>query len=384
MNADETQKGGLYIHVPFCLKKCAYCDFYSEAGLGAAPRYVEMLEREMALRSDRGTLYDTVYMGGGTPSALEPEHIARILAAVRRNFRLAEDTEITLEANPGTIDLDRLKGYREGGVDRLNIGIQSFSPENLQFLGRIHTAEEAMAALENARAAGFKKLGLDLIYGLPGQTEEAWIRDMGTALYIFPEHLSCYMLTYEPGTPLEKMRAEGRFTPLPDDAVKRLFEVTGSWLADRGYERYEVSNFAPARKLRSRHNLKYWTFAPYKGFGPSAHSFGEGRRSWNVADLGKYLERLGGGELPVEETENLQREQLMIEAIYLGLRMKEGIDIARFERMFDIRFMELFAPVIESQAAAGRLRTEGGRCFLTDEGMAFLDGVTALFVKCDF
>ena len=352
--------------------------------MAAIPAYVKALGTEMALRADGGFTCDTLYLGGGTPSVLEPAAVGEILEAASRHFKLTGDVEITLEANPGTVDPDRLRGYRKLGVDRLNIGIQSFDDENLRFLGRIHTATEALEVLAMAREAGFEKLGLDLIYGLPGQTEEAWIADMEVALTISPEHLSCYMLTYEEGTPLDRMRLEGRFTPLPEDAARRLFDLTGSWLGSRGYERYEVSNFAPNKFHRSRHNTKYWSFTPYKGFGPSAHSFEEGRRSWNVPDLAGYIEALSAGRLPVEETETLHRDQLMIEAIYLGLRTMEGIDTAAFERMFDVRFDELFGEVIEEQRAAGRLLRKGNRCALTAEGMAFLDGIAALFVKCDF
>lgn len=384
MYPDEKQMGGLYIHVPFCKKKCAYCDFYSEAGMAAMPRYLAALKKEMTKRADGSLRYDTLYLGGGTPSVLDPDQLSGILETASRYFTLTEDAEITLEANPGTVDLARLKGYRACGINRLNIGIQSFNTENLRFLGRIHTAAEAMEALENAREAGFDNLGLDLIYGIPGQTEASWTRDLTAALRFAPEHLSCYTLTYEPGTPLDRMRTEGLFSPLPDAEVKRLFTLTESWLASSGYERYEVSNFAREKRLRSRHNLKYWSFAPYKGFGPSAHSFRQGQRSWNVSDLSQYVEDLSEAKLPVEETEILKREQLMIEAIYLGLRTKEGIDIPVFEKMFDVRFSEVFAPVIESELTAGRLEMEGDHCFLTEEGMAFLDGVAALFVKCDF
>ncbi|MFZ5570902.1 MAG: radical SAM family heme chaperone HemW [Thermodesulfobacteriota bacterium] len=373
--------GGLYVHIPFCLKKCAYCDFYSLADRTRLPDFLKALEREILLTGENGFPCDTVYFGGGTPSLIPPEAIAGLLSVIRRSHRLREPAEITLEVNPGTVTEETLAGYRKAGVNRLSIGVQSFSDRNLSFLGRIHTAEQARALIPAAREAGFDNIGLDLIYGLPGQSEADWTEDLRQAWEYAPEHLSCYLLSYEPGTPLTARRDSGAFTVLPDGGAARLFRTTAAFLTDRGWEHYEISNFARRPCYRSRHNRKYWSFAPYCGLGPSAHSLRGKRRYWNHRDLERWLAALESGRLPVAAEEILNPRQQMMEAIFLGFRQARGIDLGEFEKRFGVGFGKRFGPAVESLDKTGLLVATADNCRLTTAGMLLLDSIVDRFVE---
>ena len=377
--------GGIYVHVPFCLRKCAYCDFYSESDLTRIPQYLDALDGEIRQADPPSDpAFDTLYFGGGTPSVLTPAHIARIMETVRARLTLLPDAEITLEANPGTVTFETLRAFRRIGVNRLNVGVQSFSDRALRFLGRIHSARDARAAVNRARDAGYDNIGLDLIYGLPGQTPAEWIADMGAAVALAPHHLSCYMLTYEAGTPLARLKARGGFQPLSEERVGRLFRTTVRFLADNGYTQYEVSNFACSEEKRSRHNRKYWSFSPYLGFGPSAHSFIPRERWWNAASLEAYLERAARGMPAVEDREVIDYEREIIEAIYLGLRQNEGIRIRDFENRFGLRFDRVFGDVTAELRKNGWITEDACRLALTSEGLLFLDGITSMLVSREF
>jgi oxygen-independent coproporphyrinogen-3 oxidase len=377
---------GLYIHIPFCIQKCPYCDFYSIADLPLIPAYLFALTKEMQAASRHDRVFDTVYLGGGTPSVLSSGQVAGILENVFRWFSIAADAEITIEVNPGTVTQNRLADYRRAGIHRVNIGVQSFNPDILGFLKRIHSADQAIRAIRQARDAGFENLGIDLIYGVPEQDRPAWRRDLKTALAFAPEHLSCYMLSYEKGTPLEHDLRKNRFKPLPEKTTAGLFEMTHARLADAGYEHYEISNFArkdgsaatpePA-DFRSRHNRKYWTSAPYIGLGPAAHSYSRATRSWNYADVRRYIACLDAGKLPVQGKETLTRNQQMMETIYLGLRTVEGIDISGFEKKFDMAFKPLLSTVLSDMIPQGWITLSEERCALTLKGMLLLDSIAA-------
>jgi oxygen-independent coproporphyrinogen-3 oxidase len=323
---------------------------------------------------------DSIYFGGGTPSLLAPAFYARLLEALDQAFELQADLEITLEANPGTIDPQGLAGYRRAGINRLNLGIQSFDDGRLRFLGRIHSAAQARAAVVMARRAGFDNLGLDLIYGLPDQTVAAWQADLEAACGQSPDHLACYALTYESGTPLMQDRREGGHLPAADGRVAALFEATADVLGAAGFEHYEISNFAAGPRRRSRHNLKYWTRAPYSGFGPAAHSFHTPRRSWNIADLGAYIARLEQGAMPEEARETLTRSQQMIETVFLGLRLAAGIDLAAFARQFGAPLESLAAAVLPGLVADGYLRRTPTRLAPTRRGMRMHDSLSARLI----
>ena len=376
----DTPPAGIYIHVPFCIRKCRYSDFYSTTELNRRALFLKALAREIELAPDPGSA-DSLYFGGGTPSLLDPEQIAAVISAARAAFAFTPDTEVTLEVNPGTVDRQILADFKAAGVNRLNLGIQSFDDHNLAFLGRIHTAEEAVFSIDAARAAGFENLGLDIIFGLPGQTPAALRRDLEKAVAFGPEHLSCYLLTFEQGTPLDRDREQGRLTPLPDSDAADLFLLNRERLEAAGYAQYEISNFARSTDVRSRHNQKYWTFAPYIGLGPAAHSFQRPQRSWNHRVLGRYLADLEAGKRPVASQETLTADQQMIEAVYLGLRQTRGIRVSEFEKLFSVAFDTIFQPVLADPLMEKWLERDTDICRLTPQGMLVMDTVVGRFVE---
>jgi putative oxygen-independent coproporphyrinogen III oxidase len=374
------QAAGLYIHIPFCRRKCPYCDFTSTTDLDRITAFCDSLQREMELTAGAWPLFDSVYIGGGTPSVLAPEAVGAILESARRMFAIDAGAEVTIEVNPGTLAAGALKYYRECGVNRVNIGVQSFQEAHLEFLGRIHSAADSREALAAAGRAGFAGIGLDLIYGLPGQGRGDWLADLQTAVGFRPDHISCYMLTCEPGTPLAADFARGRFQSAGEETVRDLFAAADTFLAGQGYRHYEISNWACSDSSRSRHNRKYWTFAPYLGLGPAAHSFFNPHRRWNTADVDDYIRQLASGRLPVAGSETLSRAQKMIEAVFLGLRTAEGIPIGDFERRFGVGFDGLFAEEIERFRARGLVVVGNGHCRLTVDGMLLLDAIAAALV----
>jgi oxygen-independent coproporphyrinogen-3 oxidase len=302
-----------------------------------------------------------------------------VLAAVRVHFNLLADVEVTLETNPGAVGREGLARLRKIGVNRLNIGVQSFRDDALHFLGRIHNRAEACAVIDQARAAGFDNLGVDLICGLPGQTLADWVSDLEQALHYRPEHLSCYILTFEPGTPMTRDLERGRLAPLAENRVVDMFETTAAFLSEHGYDHYEISNFARTPDFRSRHNMKYWHFEPYLGFGPSAHSYRGNARSWNIADLDIYMQRLAQDRRPEDGREVLTREQQMLEALLLGLRLKEGFSIMEFEQRFHLSVEATFGRLLNQLGEEGCLADRPGRCALTIRGMRYHNSISARF-----
>ena len=381
---------GLYVHIPFCVKKCPYCDFYSITDRSLCPAFMDALVSEMRMTRGGNLTFDTLYMGGGTPSVLDAKTIGKIIETACQSYEILPHAEITLEVNPGTVSLKQFEGYRCAGVNRINIGVQSFDSVNLQFLGRIHSVRDAHAAVTWAQKAGFENMGLDLIYGIPNQTKKSWLMDLKLAVEIEPRHLSCYILSFEPGTPLYRDLQEDRLKPLAESQVCELFETTLEFLSDHGYIQYEISNFAresmnsPGLKAaelnRSRHNMKYWKFVPYIGLGPSAHSFLEPKRYWNFADVEKYIQDLDAEKLPFGGEERLSMEQLMIEAIYLGLRQTKGILIDVFDKKFGVTFKTMFKDTIDVLESKGLIELSQNRCALTSKGMLYLDTVVSLFI----
>ena len=372
----------IYVHIPFCIKKCPYCDFYSITDQSLKQQFVEALIMEMQMVSSHPFLFDTLYFGGGTPSVLKPENIGRIIENAYGLFNISTDTEITIEVNPGTVTPEKLKGYQSVGINRINIGVQSFNDEFLDFLGRIHSSNDAYLTIRGARKADFDNIGIDLIYGIPGQTKKTWLSDLQRAVEFEPEHLSCYMLTYEKGTPLDRERRQGKFKPASGSLLAELFETTMEYLAAHGYVQYEISNFAKNASRISRHNFKYWSFSPYLGFGPSAHSFIEPRRYWNCRSVKKYMESIKEGRLPVEEKEILSKEQRMMEMIYLGLRKTDGIDIDAIDENLGINFRRMFAEKIKQLEEDGYILSiqPKNRCALSRKGMLFLDSIASMFM----
>ena len=359
---------GLYIHIPFCKSKCIYCDFYSLAGAEEAmDRYVSALIRqleELAPRC-RANPVDTVYFGGGTPSYLGVKRLKKILKAVFHGYQVTKDPEITLEANPDSLaDKRTVSALRRAGINRISLGVQSADDGELRTIGRVHTFAQAEAAVEAVRRGKIGNLSLDLIYGLPGQSLESWQSTVEKILALEPEHLSCYGLKVEEGTPLWQRQGE---LELPDDDLQADMYL---WAAQRltaaGYEHYEISNFAkPGRQ--SRHNMKYWTLQPYAGFGPGAHSdFGDVRYAW-VRDLETFCRGVETGESVLAESERIPPRDRDTEYLMLGLRTARGIGRREFENRFRLPFAPI-ASALEPFRARGWAVEEDGRWRLTAEG----------------
>lgn len=330
----------LYVHIPFCERKCLYCDFYSVTDTERVEEFLAALMREISLQKDHsdGVTFETIFFGGGTPSLLAPAQVEKILSHLHAAFRITPDAEVTLEANPGTVTGETLRAFRFLGINRLSIGVQSFHDHELKALGRIHDRAEAFRCIDHARAAGFNNISLDLIYSIPGQTLAEWEDNLRTTVDLAPQHIAAYSLIIEEGTPLAGMVRAGEARMNSTDLEAEMYERAMELLGAHGYEHYEVSNYA-LPGFRCRHNGNYWSHVDYLGFGPSAHSFSKGsdgtsgRRWWNVADLSVYLERLKGGILPAESEEQVGPKEMLNERIFLGLR-SSGIDLARLRRDF--------------------------------------------------
>lgn len=376
----------LYLHIPFCLRKCLYCDFASTADSTAPERdaYVSLLLKEMARRAADLPLpatAATLYFGGGTPSLLEPEQIARLIEAGRHHFALAPTAEITMEANPGTVTEERLAAFGRAGVNRLSLGVQSFDDGQLQRLGRLHDARQAGEAVAFARRAGFTNLGIDLMHGLPGQSLEQWRAELQAALALAPEHISAYGLTIEEGTPLARQEASGSLSLPDEELAAAMFDETIRVLTAAGYEHYEISNFARPG-FRSRHNQVYWQREPYLGFGAAAHSFLRsppfGVRFANPETVADYAASILAGR-PAEAVP-LSREEAMSESLFLGLRLREGIDMQRFAEEFGIPLAAAYPAALPRLMETGLLIQDGHRLSLSPRGLLLANQVLLYFV----
>ncbi len=366
---------GLYIHIPFCVRKCRYCNFYSTTALQQRPEFIRALHAEMPLAHQPGWTYDTLYFGGGTPSLLTPNHIAELVQHAVNRFNLSPHSEITLEVNPGTADLAALTGYRTAGISRINIGVQSFQDHHLTRLGRVHSARDAGTCLANARRAGFERIGIDLMYGLPGQSAADWTADLTRAVQTGVTHISAYMLSYEPGTPIYAQMRAAQFKPLSDAAVAMRYHQTVAHLAAAGFHQYEVSNFARGADQRSIHNCKYWSGHPYLGLGPAAHSFDGARRWWNGADLADYIARLKKGISPVQHRERLDHRRLWTEMVYLGLRHYGGLNFQAARDLLGFDPADRCRALMQRLTAEGYAHSDDRGCLLTSKGMLMLDAI---------
>jgi oxygen-independent coproporphyrinogen-3 oxidase len=320
---------GLYLHIPFCKSKCPYCNFYSETELSGVTAWQNALVKEMLLYKNHFPAFDSLYLGGGTPTVLEDAVLRNLFDHLYRHFQFTPDTEITIEANPNDITRAKLQLLKACGVNRISLGVQSFDAQVITFLKRRHSVGEAEQALDLIQESGFATVSVDLMYGIPGQAREGWLKTLERALTFHPAHLSCYQLTVAEGTELGERNKRGVIT-LPDEAEETaLFLDTAHCLAEHGYLHYEISNFASGEATRSRHNQKYWQHTPYLGLGPSAHSFRQGKRWWNHRSIEEYCSALSAGKAPVSGKEHLTREQLDLESLYLGLRTSAGVDLTR-------------------------------------------------------
>lgn len=378
LNVMENNQAGLYIHFPFCLSKCGYCSFYSISSIHLIPEFVKTVSREMAFYKKSFQSFDTIYIGGGTPSLLSIQQIDDILKSANGIFNIDQQTEITMEVNPGDVSLEYFQQLRKQGINRLNIGIQSFNDSILKFLGRRHSAEESIAAVEGAWQAGFDNIGIDLIYGVYGQDMKTWRETLNKALSFFPEHLSCYQLSLDGKTPLYKQyRKESLQLPAENEALD-FFMTTSKILTDAGYIHYEVSNFARTDSFKSRHNIKYWRHAPYLGLGPAAHSFLDSRRWWNKADIKTYLNAVGEGKKPVDKSESLSMDQLALESLFLSMRTKDGIHLQQYKNRFGVDILVDKKQVIDELMKNGLLELKDGSLKPTLGGMAVADSLALI------
>ncbi len=378
----------LYVHIPYCQSKCSYCDFNSYAG-GAGPEeeYTHALLSEMARRARqapfRGQPARTIFFGGGTPSLFRPASVGAVIDAAGRIFGIEAGAEITLEANPGTVDEAKLRGLRRAGVNRISLGAQSFDDATLKFLGRMHSAGDTRAAAALARRAGFERLNLDLIFGVPGQTIASVIRDIEDAAALEPDHVSAYNLTFEPGAALFAEMKRGRVRPLADDEQALMYAVVRSELPRRGYRMYEISNYARPRG-EARHNLTYWRAESYLGLGAGAHSFARagagGRRWWNERNPNRYIALALTAGTAEAGDERIEPRTAMGEFVFLNLRLREGFELCDFESRFGVGFDEAFDGAAAELFDGGLLERAGGGIRLTERGLEVADLVFAEFV----
>ena len=365
---------GLYVHIPFCLKKCVYCDFNSCVAPDIEKEeYVNALICEMT--GYKGAEFDTVYIGGGTPTALETELLEKIIKNINNNFSLSPDTEFTVEINPKTADLKKLDMMYKMGVNRLSIGVQSFCDSELCALGRIHNAQDAKDAISLAKEAGFKNISIDLMSAIPRGTMESFKKTLDTAISQNPDHISCYSLILEEGTLLFNSVKSGEITLCDEETEREIYEYAVKTLEKNGYIQYEISNFAKNGKV-SRHNLKYWNLDEYIGLGLSAHSFLEGVRFSNTDDISQYNRR----NFRSGEKEVLTNEEMMSEFMFLGLRKTEGVSKKVFFEKFGKDICEIFPKPLEKFIKTGFLIEENGKIRLSHKAVSVSNQIMCEFL----
>ena len=377
---------GLYVHIPFCSAICNYCNF--NRGLfdaGQKTRYVDALLREIREAGLKAWTFrsavpaDTIYFGGGTPSLLDPSEVARIIAACREAFDVTADAEITLEANPESVDPLKLAALREAGVNRLSFGVQSFRDAELVRLSRLHNAGRARAALAEARGAGFDNVSLDLMMWLPGQRVDDWLASVDAAIACVPDHLSLYLLEVYPNAPLKDDMARAKWSQAPDDDAATMYVTAMERLEAAGLEQYEISNVArPGRA--SRHNLKYWTDGEWLGFGCGAHGTVAGVRSKNVSGIDDYIERIAQGQPVGTEVRRMDAAERLGDMLFTGLRLTSGINLETVRQRYGVDVWERYRVDLEPFVDAGLLVHDGARLALTRPGMLLANEVMTVFV----
>ena len=376
--------GGIYFHIPFCKQACHYCNFHFSTNLSLKERIVSAMVREIELvyqdkteitLVDENLTIQTIYFGGGTPSLLEAKEIALLLQTVRSYYRVTDDAEITLEANPDDINEDKLNDWKKAGINRFSLGIQSLSDAELKWMNRAHNSGQALRSIELIKQAGFSNFSIDIIYGTPGSIDETWREDMDRLIALGAPHIACYALTVEENTALEKMIRQNKKANTDDDQQSEQFLYLMDVLEGAGYEQYEISNFAKPG-FRSRHNSNYWKGISYIGIGPSAHSFYGNTRRWNLKNNSLYISSIEQNKIPYEK-EMLSEKDLYNEYVMTGLRMFEGINLETIEDRFGkekwARILELSRKYIHDE----KLILKGNDLFLTNKGRLLADGIAA-------
>ncbi|MEO8412560.1 MAG: radical SAM family heme chaperone HemW [Ginsengibacter sp.] len=373
---------GIYIHIPFCKQACYYCNFHFSTSIGLQEDMMAALVKEIDLSSHsllkenvEKEIIETIYFGGGTPSLPDPAYIKNLLAAIKNNYIISHDAEITMEANPDDIDKEKLSSWGAVGVNRLSIGIQSFKEKDLVWMNRAHNTIQALESISLVKQAGFDNFSVDLIYGTPGLLDEEWKVNVETVIGMNVPHLACYALTVEPNTALQKMIASKKKTAVDSDHQARQFLLLIQWLKEAGYEHYEISNFAKPG-YRSRHNNSYWQGKKYIGIGPSAHSYDGKTRRWNVANNALYIQSIEYNIIPFEE-EKLTDTQRLNEYIMTALRTVEGLDLKIIEENFSLWERTRIENEIVKYKNQKKIIINKEKIILTDEGKLFADGIAA-------
>lgn len=368
----------LYLHIPFCEHKCIYCDFYSIITSDNIITYLNAVRDEIVHYSNiysKGRKFSSIFFGGGTPSLLEPKQIQLIIQSLKNNFEVDDDSEITLETNPGTVDVRKLKELKQIGINRLSIGIQSFHEDDLKFLTRIHNSRTAIETVYNAIDAGFKNINIDLIFNLPGQTKRRWLQNLEQAVKLPVTHISAYSLILERGTILNKMVLDGKVKIRDEDYDAELYELTIDFLENYEFAQYEVSNFAKP-VFECRHNNAYWHYHDYLSFGPSAHSFADGRRWWNFSSLKKYINEIENNHHATADAEEISNEQKFAEYVILALR-SSGIQIEELKKNFGDKWLKEKNDYIKILADENYLTFDSEKVKLTKRGYAVCDEILA-------
>lgn len=368
---------GIYIHFPFCIHKCSYCDFYSIENLDGRDELVDAICKEIELRGSKihqKQEIDTLFIGGGTPSLMKPKHIEQIFISLSKYFDFKKEAELTLECNPGTADVEHFKEYRKFGFNRMSMGVQSFVEKELEFLERIHSPSEVFKAFDLAKACGFENISIDLMFAVPGQTIESWQYSLEKAKELNPEHISAYSLIYEKGTPLYKQYISGKIKVIDEDTDIKLYELIDKNLSEIGMNQYEISNYCKQDR-ECKHNLGYWSSDEYYAFGPSAHGYLNGKRYWNYRSNLKYKKLLAEGKLPEEGSEILSLEEKIFESIYLGLRAK-GIELTDFYKKYSINIIQECEQILSQFESEGYLTVSNTKIKLSNLGYFNSDTIT--------
>ena len=381
---NQKSLSGIYIHIPFCKQACHYCNFHFSTSLQSKDALIAAMVKEIHLTpalfpttitSSGKDICETIYFGGGTPSILEPADLSMILDAIHTKFIIASDAEITLEANPDDISPAKLEQWRKSGINRLSVGIQSFSEPELVWMNRAHTAADSLRCIHEINMAGFTNYSIDLIYGSPLLSNEDWKQTIETVINKNIPHLSCYALTVEPKTALNKMIIQNKRAPVDPELQAEQFLLLMDWMEKAGYEHYEISNYAKPG-MRSKHNSSYWEGKHYYGFGPSAHAYNGSSRKWNISNNALYLQSLQNDRIPFEE-EQLTKTQQLNEYIMTALRTIEGIDLEKVSQDFGSEFSDVLLRLSDKYNKSAQLENIHSKLILTRSGKLFADGIAA-------
>lgn len=374
---------GLYIHIPFCVKKCKYCDFNSfKLNVDEKRGYLNSLKREMELYKENleDKSIDSVFVGGGTPSILNEEEIKILFQNIKNNFQIKDSAEITMECNPGTLTLNKLKTMKECGVNRLSIGLQAVQNNHLEYIGRVHTYEEFEKNYYQAKEVGFENINIDLMYALPNQSKEDWMESLEKVVNLNPTHISAYSLILEENTELFNMYEKHEFKLLDEDTDIEMYEYTINYLKSNGYNQYEISNYAK-KGFECKHNILYWKCENYVGLGVSASGFLNETRYNNLCELDKYENIIRSGKKPIEWEEKLSIKDEIEESIFLGLRMNEGIKFKDFYEKYNLNFEEEYKNEIDKLKKMELIETKDEGMKLTQKGREISNSVFVEFMK---